>query len=340
MTTARTRKAAAVLITVLSIALAEVSIGSDPWGLINPLQWVLLVPVYGAQTILVGVVVLRRRPLPTLAALWCAGVVMGLYEFYITRVLWDQPWDTVVNPHLVEVPALLVVAGFYHPFVSVIMPLLLAEQVLVREPTLPAMFPAWVRRGGRLRGWVWFATAGVVAGGGYASGNALVVVALVPSALVVWAVVAWAARAPKVETLAEALPGKRGIAIATALVVLVFTPFVALAQWGGDRVSAPRQIAALALYAAFVLLAWRNLRHAAAPVVVRMPRDGTWWLMRVGLFVVVAVASAPLKPMAIVAVVLVWGVGIVVAVVMLARSIAGALRRPRPPLASYSTATA
>lgn len=314
--------------TVLSIAIAEVGIGSAPWGLINPLQWILLVPIYGAQALLVASIVLRRQHRPTLAALWCAGVVMGLYEFYITRVLWDQPWDTSVNSHLVEWPSLAVVAGFYHPFMSVIVPILLTEQVLVREPVLPGMFPRWMLTPGTGRTWAGVIIAGVVAGGLYKPHGLIALPALGLTALAVWAVVRWARRTPRVELLADALPRRRGRIVAWALVALVFAPFVALAQAGEDPVPAERQVAALVLYAVFTVLAWANLRHARATSPMTMPRHARWWVARTAAVVAVALVAVAVPFTEIVSLLVVWGGGAVVALVMILAAIRGAMRSP------------
>lgn len=326
------RMAAAVLMTVVSIAIAEVSIGSAPWGLVNPLQWILLVPIYGAQALLVASIVLRRQPRPTLAALWSAGVVMGLYEFYITRVLWDQPWDANVNSQLVEWPALAVVAGFYHPLMSVIVPMLLTEQVIVREPTLPGMFPRWMLTPGRVRIWAGVVIAGVVAGGLYKPHGPIALPALGLTALAVWAVVRWARRAPRVESLADALPGRRGRIVAWLLVALVFAPFVALAQTGEDRVPAERQVAALVLYAVFVALAWANLRQTRRTSPVTMPRDHRWWTVRTAALVTIALVAVAVPFTEVVSLLVVWGGGAVVAVVLLVAALRGAMRsRPALP---------
>ncbi len=330
-----------VLVTSLSIALAEVSIGSAPWGLLNPAMWVMLVPVYGTQVLLLASIVLRRNPRPTLTALWTAGVIMGLYEFYVTRVLWDAPWDGVTPVGPVDVPSLIVVAGFYHPFVSMIVPLMLAEQVLVREPHLWGLLPRRLRSFGPRRVWGATALVGVVAGGSHGPIGATTAASLGLTALAIWAVVVWALRAPRVEHLSEALP-QRGGYLALWLVTGSFLGFfVLLAQGGDDPVSRPRQAAAVALYVVFGLLLARSLRHSRYPGVTTLPRSSRWWVLHVGLAVAVASVAALTASTKIVALALIWGGGGTLALVMTGAALAAALRRPRiaPGAGAIATGT-
>uniref|UniRef100_UPI0025BCED9B hypothetical protein n=1 Tax=Demequina sp. TaxID=2050685 RepID=UPI0025BCED9B len=148
----------------------------------------------------------------------------------------------------------------------------------------------------------------------------------------VWAVVRWARRAPQVESLMDALPARRGRVIAWALVVLVFAPFVALAQVGEDAVPLARQAVALALYGVFVGLAWANLRNGRAPRLTIMPRSTRWWVARASVGVAVALAAVAVPFTEAVSILVVWGGGAVVALTMLGVAIVGAMRsRPAPP---------
>lgn len=324
-----TRRAAVVLITALSISLAEVGIGSEPLGLVFPVMWILLVPVYGAQTLVLAHLVLRGKRFPPLTALWSAGVLMGLYEFYITKVLWDQPWDGVVNTGLVEWPSVIVVAGFYHPFVSVIAPVMLAEQVLVREPRLLGLWPRRLRHPGAARVWTGFLIAAISAGGLYRPYGPLGIPLVIVTAVIIGGVVWWASRQPKVEHLADALPGRRGLTILWAMVLALFALFVLLAQVGDDPVRIERQLAAVALYAAFAVLLWRTLRHRMAPPVVRVPRRRRWWVVRVGVAIAVGAVALFVPGTEVFGVVVVWLLGGALALVMLGFAVRDALRRTR-----------
>lgn len=329
-----TRVAAAVAITALSIALAEVSIGSAPLGLIFPPMWILLVPIYGAQVILLVTLALRRFARPTLAALWSVGVVMGLYEFYITHVLWDSPWDGEPNALLVEPAALFVVAGFYHPFVSVIAPLALTEKLLTGQSRTWGLLPGWISRPRGAWPWVLLVIAGIVAGGLNRPAGPSILLTLPLTALALWAILRWAARAPRVANIAEALPRRKGLAWAGIVTAAVFLPFVVGAQLPQWQVSPARQGVALAFYAAMVWLAWRNLRHTRTDADVQhrpgvLPTSQRGYVARGAVFVGAAWVGFFLPGSEVAGVALVWGGGAVVAAIMLWLAVAAVLRTPR-----------
>lgn len=340
----RARWAGVFLISLLSIALAEVSIGSQPWGVLVPLNWLLLVPVYGCQVLLLAVIVFRANPLPTLTALWSAGVVMGLYEFYITHVLWDQPWDDAVNTGVAEWPSLIVVAGFWHPFLAAIAPLVLAEQVLVARPTLLGLFPRWVRSP-RLSVVVGATIlAGVCAGGLYA-GRAWweAPVALGLTAVVVALVVRRVRRkvAP-VEHLADALPRGGGVVALVVIVSVLFAVFIVLANTVQPE-PLERQAFAVACYAFFVALAAANLRRQGRAVEAHLalrPRTGSAdaepqparplpWAWLATAFVVSASVAQFWPAAPVIAIVVIWLGGGALALGMLVAALVNALRRTR-----------
>lgn len=336
----RQRWAAALLVTVLSIGLAEVTCASAPWGLVFPPHWILLVPVYGVQTLLVATIVLRVNPRPTLMALWSAGVVMGLYEFYITHVLWDQPWDEVSSTGLVEIPELFVIAMVWHPFMSVIVPILLTEQVMVESPTLASAFPARLRRLSSRAAWTALICLALLTAGHYSQGApGIAPLALIASIPVVWGAVVLARRTlarpvGKVSSLANVLPTRAGIVGLVAGLVVLFGAFIALANVETeDRgpISGARQLTALGLYALFVLLAARNLRHRSDGGVVRfrwVPVSRKAIAAYIGIASAVAFVPGAFYGMPIV----LWGGGMILAPVLLVLAVRGAFTRVRLPV--------
>lgn len=326
--------------TVLSIALAEVSIGSQPWGLLMPLNWVLLVPVYGCQVLLLAVIVFRVNPRPTLTALWCAGVVMGLYEFYITHVLWDQPWDEVVNYGLVEWASLVVIAGFWHPFVATIAPLVLAEQVLVERPTLLGLFPRWVREP---RPWalaIAAVVAGVAAGGLYAARPWWEApAALGLTALAVGLVVRWARHRAPVGHLTDALPRGGGVVALVVIVSVLFAVFIVIANTTQPE-PLERQAFAVACYAFFVGLAATNLRRTGRQRQARLgmrlrtvtadaqdvPVRRIPWVWVTVAFVVAASVAQLVPSASVISVVVIWAGGGVLALTMFILAVVNAAR--------------
>ena len=322
----------AVLVATLSIALAEVSIASSPWGLLFPLAWFLLVPVYGLQVLLLATIVLRSNARPTLTALWCAGLIMGFYEFYITLVLWESTDLDSPSAGLAHWPSLVVIAGFWHAFVSTIAPIILAEQIMAREPRLAGLLPRPMRALGPRARWVVLVLAAVISGGMYGSVQpGFAVPALGGSALVVWGVVVWARRAGPVEDFArDALPNRAGLAWSVGILVVFFGLFILLANTA-EPISGPRQLFAVGCYVVASVVLWRNLRHVREVPVTRLA------LAPVGVnagvaFVAIAGAAAwiPGVPF-VIAIVAIYLGGGAIALGMAASALWGAVRPARPP---------
>ncbi|PKQ25282.1 MAG: hypothetical protein CVT64_10670 [Actinobacteria bacterium HGW-Actinobacteria-4] len=329
------RLIAAVLISVLSIALAEVTIGSYPWALLNPLNWLLMVPVYGCQVLLIAALVLRRQPRPSLPALWSAGAVVGLYEFYITRTLWGHhDWNTPDVMAGVDVYAVVVVAGLWHPFMAFIFPLMLAEQVLVREPHIAGLFARRGRAGGAPKAamvtWAGIAAAGIVSGGflGLLASPVVAAGSLGGTALLVWCAFWLAGRGERAENWADVLPNRAGMVALIAVLAVLYGLF-AWRVYPGEPIAISHQAMAWGLYAAFVWLTVRNLREPVPTRVVRFAGPQAWRL-RVASYVGVAVLVALIPYSLVAGVFVIWVLGAAVALWMFGWSVRGAVRRNAP----------
>ncbi len=334
----RGRVAFAALVTMWSIALAEVSIANEVFGILNPVGLLLLAPVYGGQALLLASWVFRANRRPTLAALWSAGFVMGLYEFYITAVLWGSAdWDTTTSDGGIAVFSLVVLAFFWHPFMAFIFPLMIAENLTVARPHIAGLFPEWFRTRGRK----WQIAAFLILcafpiGIGQKWEFWVLWIALPATVALLW----FASRAlparPKATSLVNLLPSRSGIVWLMVVVGAVFALMGTL-MVTTHAITLGQQAAAWGLYAFAVLLLASNLRHTAVPPVVVFPH-GTVTVRRavayVGIASFIALAAALLPTVGTVAlvvtVVVIWGAGSVVGVTMLARAMRGAVRRRSP----------
>ena len=138
----RTKLSFWLLLGVLSVAVAEVSVGSAPFAFVNPVETVFLTVFYGSHLLVVAWLAFRRG-WPTLTALWLGGVLFGLYEFYITKVLWAPPWGDTISLGHIDVVALIVLVFFWHPFMAFVFPLSIAETVGTRSRSVARQLPDW-----------------------------------------------------------------------------------------------------------------------------------------------------------------------------------------------------
>ncbi len=133
-----------IILGAYSTFFAEVFAGSalfpffDPWGIL--VVW----PLYSSHIILLAAILFRRGK-PTFPGLVFAGMLFGLYEAYMTKVLWQPPWGASLILADVAVVEVFVLVFWWHTWFAFITPLALGEQLLTSSrPILHAV-------GGKIR---------------------------------------------------------------------------------------------------------------------------------------------------------------------------------------------
>jgi len=133
-----TRWATWLILAALSTFFAEVTCGNEPFALASWPGAPLMMLLYGSHLlVLAGVVFYRRRI--RFATLYLAGVLFGLYEAYITKVVWgggQDPGDLQVLG--VDLFAALLLVLFWHGFMAFIVPLMVGEALLTRRREIAA----------------------------------------------------------------------------------------------------------------------------------------------------------------------------------------------------------
>jgi len=118
-----------IILGALSIFFAEVVSGStmfpfDPWSLI------VTFPLYTLHLLILGYIVFNYGK-PTLYTLFAAGALFGMYEAYITKVLWDPTWgEAMLTVGGIAVAETIMLVLFWHCFMAFIIPLLVGENIL------------------------------------------------------------------------------------------------------------------------------------------------------------------------------------------------------------------
>jgi hypothetical protein len=310
------------LITILSIALAEVLIGSSPFGLLHPLKVVLLGVVYGAQVLALASFVFRRNPKPSMSALWSAGFILGLYESYLTKVLWNQPWDDVVNSGLFQPVTLVVLAGFWHAYMAFIFPLAIGEGLMVRQPHIVGLLPVWFRSPKRLT-LILLVVLTAISTGAFTAVPLTLVLALPYTAAVLVAAVRWLSPKEPIEHLAEVLPTRKQSGVLLVLIGVVFT-LMYQTQRTEILISPERHWVAWAFYAAGLLILLRTIDRRGLSQRAQFDVGRVrWW--HAGGFLLVAGGAVLTPSTQVVGLLWVWGVGGLVAVVSALSAVADAL---------------
>ena len=150
-----------LILAALSTFFAEVFSGSDMFPYFHAWGLLVVVPLYGLHILILGSLVYRSQG-PRFSSLVFAGMIFGLYEAYLTKVLWDPPWGGAVIVAEFAPIETLVLVFWWHAWFSFIIPLLVAEKVLTSSTSLGRCLP------GRLGKFLnsWGGLAGVMAFGG------------------------------------------------------------------------------------------------------------------------------------------------------------------------------
>jgi hypothetical protein len=129
----------------LSVLFAEVVSGSQIYAFFVPVNWLLVFPLYTLHTLVLVTFVFRYGRV-SFYALFPAGAIFGLYEAYITKVIWFPPWneDPIMFGGVAVIETLLLVL-FWHAFMAFIIPLFIAETGLTTSREILEGLPTRVR---------------------------------------------------------------------------------------------------------------------------------------------------------------------------------------------------
>lgn len=113
-----------LLIGTLGMFFAEIMAGSSQIWYINPFAYLLTFPLYLFHIIFLFNLAYRLKK-TSLLHLYFFGIIFGLYESWITKVLWvgyiGQDTHTILGVGITEFPILVL---FWHPIMSFILPIL------------------------------------------------------------------------------------------------------------------------------------------------------------------------------------------------------------------------
>jgi len=119
-----------IILGFLSVFFAEVISGSDMFPFFLPMSIIVVIPLYTLHILVLSHIVIKQGK-PNIYTLFLAGMLFGLYEAYITKVLWNPPWDeTAFKIGGIAVTEFFMLVFWWHAFYSFIIPLFLSENLL------------------------------------------------------------------------------------------------------------------------------------------------------------------------------------------------------------------
>jgi len=165
---------------------------------------------------------------PWLYALFPAGCLFGLYEAYVTKVLWSSTWSTEGFTFLgVYVVETIVLVPFWHTIMSFIIPLLVAESTLTSSGEVYSLLPGWaqktVSRAKSPTIYVLPLLGGLFQSTGAATVNDAVLSGVSASLYVAALIYVWRRRGGTVYDMRSLLPEPREFRVIAALLVIYYT---------------------------------------------------------------------------------------------------------------------
>lgn len=112
---------------------AEAFSGSSVLWFLSSWAWLVTLPLYWSHTLFFLNVGFRLKR-TSISDLYLLGVLFGLYESWVTKVVWagyfgkEPGWGTVLGFAVAETP---VIVFFWHPVMSFIVPVLIFEIIAV-----------------------------------------------------------------------------------------------------------------------------------------------------------------------------------------------------------------
>lgn len=123
-----------IVLGSLSVVLTEVVVYSTPYPFFTGWGILVVCPLYTLHALILAFIVFRGGKV-RMTSLYIAGAIFGMYEAYITKVLWDPTWApeaniTVGGVYVVHT-ALLVL--FCHSVLAFMIPIFTAENLFTNS---------------------------------------------------------------------------------------------------------------------------------------------------------------------------------------------------------------
>jgi hypothetical protein len=293
----RSRKVAFWLLAgMFSVVCVEVPAGSTMFPFFTIWGVLVVWPLYLLHSVFLAGVVFRFGK-PGFWPLYGAGMLYGMYEAYITKVVWtsfraEGPFFTSGGIALFETILLVL---FLHPLLAFVAPLLLTELSLTNSTETLQGLPRWMRHSIHAHPLAWAASLMVMFGLMQFVNSPSVVSSLLSGlgngAVLGCAILWWRRSGGADHSLRELLPGPKGLKFFGAALVVWYAFWGIAIKPKSIPPVFPGQLTVWFLYAALLFLFFRSLQRSRSTSLPG-PDSRPFFFSWRGFFICVAVGTS------------------------------------------------
>ena len=265
-----------IILGAFSTFFAEVIAGSTPFPFFVPWGILIVFPLYFLHTLFFFSIVFSYGK-PTLGSLYAAGLLFGMYEAYLTKVVWtsysaDGPMLSVGGIAIFET---LLLVLFWHSILAFMLPLLIGETYLTKSNEIAGLLPEWVRKRGRLLFILLLIWGGLFTSVNSPSLPISILSTFSSGVVLLLLMVLWKKTGGDNYSMRELLPGRKACKVITIFLILMYVGYSRLLHWDKLPGFGP-QLIVWTIYAAFIWLLINNIRKSRQEKIAATTISFSW----------------------------------------------------------------
>jgi len=265
-----------IILGAFSTFFAEVIAGSTPFPFFAPLGILIVFPLYFLHTLFFFSIIFSYGK-PTLGSLYAAGLLFGMYEAYLTKVVWTSysPDGPMLSIGGIAIFETLLLVLFWHYVLAFMLPLLIGETYLTKSKEIVGLLPEWIRKRGRL-----LFILLLIWGGLFTSVNSpslpISILSILSSGVVLLLLmVLWKKRGGDNYSMGELLPSRKACKIIAIFLILMYVGYIRLLHWNKLPGFGP-QLIVWTIYAALIWLLIKNIRKSRQEKIAATTVSFSW----------------------------------------------------------------
>jgi len=293
-----------IILGAFSIFFAEVIAGSSPFPFFVPWGILMVFPLYLLHILFFFSIVFSYGK-PTLGSLYTAGMLFGMYEAYMTKIVWTSyiPNGPIVSVGGIAVFSTLMLVLFWHSVLAFMLPLFIVETYLTKSTEIAGLLPKWVRKRGRLLFILLLIWGGLFTSVNSPSPLISILSTLSCGAVLLLLMIWWKKIGGNNYSMRQLLPGRKAFKVIAVFLLLMYAVYTRLLNWDKLPGFGP-QLIVWTVYAALIWLLINNIRKSRQAEIAATTVNFSW--KTTVLFLLLFVFSAVIGEVLHLEMVLIW----------------------------------